>query len=161
MAREMETPETRRTRLNLIKFVDVTETALTSVHRQLQVRTADDFLILRSNLAVLFTEVGDHFTSLRKNLEKGLNRSVVESLKRVGLYWNALKAKLQILFDCIRNGSLSSVLTALNSILGSLAGVLGAAEFIKEFKEMLEVAIDRLGPETDPITLKLELPDLD
>jgi hypothetical protein len=72
-----------------------------------------------------------------------------------------LKSKLEILFDCIRDGSLQSVLTAFNSILGSLATVFGAADFIKEFKEMLEVALERLGPQTDPITLKLTLPDLE
>jgi hypothetical protein len=72
-----------------------------------------------------------------------------------------LMAKLQLLWDCLRDGSLQPILKALNSILGSLAKVFAPLHAVKEFKEMMEVSVDRLGPESDPIVLKLELPELE
>jgi len=161
MANEPETPQTKTTRANLISFVNVTNLALSDIHRQVQLKTVTDYSVLNSNLRVLYGEAEKSLSSLLQAFQHGLNRKVVRKLQQVGLYWDVLKSKLEILFDCIRDGSLQSVLTAFNSILGSLATVFGAADFIKEFKEMLEVALERLGPQTDPITLKLTLPDLE
>lgn len=72
-----------------------------------------------------------------------------------------LRAKLELLWEYLQNGTLGPILKTLNSILGSLAGVFGLAEVMKEFKENMEIAADSLGPGEDPITLKLQqLPDL-
>ena len=106
MASEPETQKTKATRANLINFVDVTNLALSDIHRQVQLKTVTDYPVLNSNLGVLHVEAEKSFSSLRQAFQHGINRKVVGSLQQVGLYWNVLKAKLEILFDCIRDGSL-------------------------------------------------------
>jgi hypothetical protein len=83
-------------------------------------------------------------------------------LSELGLLHEALFAKLQLLWDCLRDGSLEPILKTLNSLLGSLAKVFAPLHAVKEFKEMMEVAVDRMGPKSDPIVLKLgDLPILE
>jgi len=81
-------------------------------------------------------------------------------LRRVGMYGEVLKAKLELLWECLKDGTLDPILKTLNSILGSLSGVLHFAEVLKEFKENMEVAVDSLGKEGGLISLNLEPPPL-
>ncbi len=96
-----------------------------------------------------------------KRLDIGLSKGLSASLARVGLLAEELRAKLELLWEYLQNGTLAPILKTLNSILGSLADVFGLAEVMKEFKENMEIAIDSLGPEGEPITIRLgELPTL-
>ena len=71
------------------------------------------------------------------------------------MFGETLSAKLALLWDCLRNGSLQPILKTLNSMLGSLAKIFNVLHAVKEFKEMMEVAIERLGTASDPIVIEL------
>jgi hypothetical protein len=110
---------------------------------------------------VLRVHAFERVAGTAKRLDIGLSGRLAASLARVGLLGDELRAKLELLWEYLQDGTLAPILKTLNSILGSLAGVFGLAEVMKEFKENLEVAVDSLGPEGEPIVVTLgDLPVL-
>jgi hypothetical protein len=157
----LDREEARRTRANLAKLVHVAETVLEKFFNQLRNRQLAGSIayerLLRS-LDRIRTLAFERATSLRKSLAIGLNEDRREALDRYGMFGDELAAKLQFLLDCVRDSSASVILKTLNSMLGSLGQVFGAAEVLKEFKELMEAFLEHLGPGGDPITLNISNP---
>jgi hypothetical protein len=165
-ARMAETNEDKKSKRNLHTFLKVNQQALQQVFDLLSER-------LRSKGRTTASATVQHLNTLRlaafegqkgieKFFERGMNKAQRKLLSEVGLFHDTLLAKLQLLWDCLRDGSLSPILKTLNSLLGSLAKIFAPLHAVKEFKEMMEVAVDRLGPKSDPIVLNLgQLPGLE
>lgn len=164
MAREtttLESIEDHNTRMNLLIFFDVASRSLQQLFDVLRDRSKEgvrrriEYLNVLRLHAVQETERG-----MRSLGQNKLGKRLRNNLRRVGMYGEVLKAKLELLWDCLRDGTLEPILKTLNSILGSLGGVLHFADVLKEFKENMEVAVDSLGKDGGLISLNLEPPPL-
>lgn len=162
--RKAPVPETEadmKSRRNLLAFLKVNEQALQQVFDSLSARLISNSATTVQRLDTIRAAAFEGQRGVEQFFEKGFNRTQRKMLSSLGLLHETLLAKLQLLWDCIRDGSISPILKSLNSILGSLAKVLAPLHAVKEFKEMMEVAIDRLGPDSDPIVVRLgDLPEL-
>ena len=157
-----ETDADRRSRINLQTFLTVNQRVLQQILNSLNERLLSTSSTTVRRLEILRAAAFDGQKGTEEFFKKGFNRTHRKTLSVLGLLHETLRAKLELLWDCIRDGSISPILKTLNSILGSLAKVLAPLHAVKEFKEMMEVAIDRLGPTSDPITVNLrDLPELE
>jgi len=157
MAEHRETNAEMRSRENLRTFIRVSQQTLQQVFDELRNRWAERPGRTIQNLDLLREHAFQRVAGPMRRLEIGLSKGLSKSLSRVGLLGEELRAKLELLWEYLQNGTLGPILKTLNSILGSLADVFGFAEVLKEFKENMEVAVDSLGPEGEPITIKLGL----
>lgn len=161
MAKRRETNTERRSRENLRTLIRISQQTLQQVFDELRNRWGERPTRIIENLDVLRVHTFNRVAGTMKRLDIGLSKGLSASLARVGLLAEELRAKLELLWEYLQNGTLAPILKTLNSILGSLADVFGLAEVMKEFKENMEIAIDSLGPEGEPITIRLgELPTL-
>jgi hypothetical protein len=156
-----ESVEDYNTRMNLLIFFDVARRSLQRLFDILRDQSKDGLRRRIEHLNVLRVHALDETQKGVRRL--GQNRTSIrlrEGLRRVGMYGEVLKAKLEILWDCLRDGTLEPILKTLNSILGSLRGVLPFAEPLKEFKEHMEVAVDSLAKDGGLISLRLDPPPI-
>ena len=166
MAEEEEDARERRlTGENLKTLLSLAETILESFFNQLSdavqkgkrlhARRSSDFNRFIARLKAIRDSAFAASQSLRESVAIFPSRAKEKSLRRVGMFGDVLVAKLEFLLECLRDGTASSILKTLNSILGSLAHVFGAADVLKEFKELMEAFLERLGPDKTPISLNL------
>ena len=164
-ATSAESDEDKKSKRNLRTFLKVNQQALQQVFDLLSERigsTAKTAGTTVQHLNTLRIAAFDGQKGIEQFFEKGMNTAQRKLLAELGLLHDALFAKLQLLWDCLRDGSLAPILKTLNSLLGSLAKVFAPLHAVKEFKEMMEVAVDRLDPRSDPIVLHLgDLPELE
>lgn len=161
MPKRRETSAERRSRENLRVFFQVSQQTLQSLFDELRNRWKEKPSKIIENLDVLRSHAFQRSEGTFKRLEIGLSGKLSSSLARVGMIKEELRAKLELLWEYLRDGTLGPILKTMNAILGSLAGVFGFAEVLKEFKENMEVAVDSLGKEGESITLNLgALPEL-
>jgi hypothetical protein len=156
-----ESVEDYNTRMNLFIFFDVACGSLQQLFDVLRDQSKDGMRKRMEHLNVLRNHALDETRKGVRRLSQNRTSSRLrEGLRRVGMYGELLKAKLELLWDCLRDGTLEPILKTLNSILGSLGGVLHFAELLKEFKENMEVAADSLGKDGGLISLRLDPPSL-
>ncbi len=156
-----ESDEDKKSKRQLRLFLEVNQQALEQLFEALRARLGAVEKETVERLNVLRVAAFEGQKGVLDFLRRGINSKQRKLLTQIGLFHESLTAKLELLWDCLGNGSLHPILKTLNSILGSLAELFAVLHAVKEFKEMMEVAIDRLGPDADPIVLKLaSLPDL-
>lgn len=157
MAKRPETRAERQSRENLRIFFRISQQTLQIVFDELRNRWKEKPSLIIENLEILRDHAFERSEGTLKRLDIGLSGRLSASLTRVGMIKQELRAKLELLWEYLREGTLGPILKTMNAILGSLAGVFALAEVLKEFKENMEVAMDSLGTDGELITVDLGL----
>jgi hypothetical protein len=87
-----------------------------------------------------FKEAADRVVGSLRNIAG----KIWEKLHNAGLTLGHLKMKWQLLYQDLLTGKFSNILRRLDSILKSLASAIDLAECLAEYKEHVELTIDKL-----------------
>jgi hypothetical protein len=109
--------------------------------------TLDDNSFLYPGARKLFQDNWDGFKEAADRVVSSLRDmagSVWEKLHNAGLTLGHLRMKWQLFWEDLLSGQFSLILRRINSILKSLASVIGLSECLAEYKEHVEMTIKGL-----------------
>jgi len=140
--RTEETHEERESRFLLIRFLLLTDRLLQDIPNRLLARLPNLLNAVHHHLQRIWTGAQRNLRGVIESVRVGLNRARREGLNQIGMFGDALEAKLALLTLDIREGAIRRVLKRLNSMLDSLAEVFPALHAVKEYKEHVEATVE-------------------
>lgn len=154
VAQSRESKDDRKSRLLLVRFLELTERLLDRLLQRLVLDFHNLFITAGEYLVRIWNSARKRLASVIEGISHGLNSGVRRSLEQVGMFGRDLEDKFDLLSVDISQGAVKRILKRLNSMLSSLAKVFRSLHAIKEFKDHVEATIEGFKEPPEFISLK-------